>query len=140
MPVARIAFASLALAVLAALWYAFRPHATLTAPQTPIPVNGVQPTPAVSQLVEKKTFDLVLRGGKLVSGPASLKARQGDEVRLSIDSDVADELHVHGYDLKLKLNGGEPATLEFAAARSGRFELELHRRHAEIGALEVYPR
>src|ERR1044071_5158244 len=103
MPAARIAFASLALAVLAALWYAFRPQAVVaTAPVAPpasqaaIPVNSAQQ----SQMADKKTFDLVLRAGKLVSGPAALKVRQGDQVGVSIDSDAPDELHVHGYDLK----------------------------------------
>jgi hypothetical protein len=65
--------------------------------------------------------------------------RQGERVRLTIESNANDELHLHGYDLKLSIKAGEPATLEFAASRSGRFGLELHKRHAELGALEVYP-
>jgi|KBSMisStaDraftv2_1062788.scaffolds.fasta_scaffold05138_4 FtsP/CotA-like multicopper oxidase with cupredoxin domain len=134
MPVARIAFASLALAVLGALWYAFRPQAVV--PTAPVAPSASQAAPSA---IEERVFNLVVRGGKLSSGPQALRVRQGDQVRLSIDSDAPDELHVHGYDLKLTLKGGEPATLEFAAARSGRFELELHRRHAEIAALEVYP-
>ena len=40
---------------------------------------------------------------------------------------------------ELRIRAGEPATLEFAATRTGRFELELHKRHTELGALEVYP-
>jgi hypothetical protein len=80
-----------------------------------------------------------VRDGKRISGPAVFQVRQGEQVTLRIESNANDELHVHGYDLKLKLKGGEPATLEFAAARSGRFELELHKRHTQLGALEVYP-
>lgn len=33
----------------------------------------------------------------------------------------------------------EPATLVFTAEHAGRFEIELHHRHAGIGALEVSP-
>jgi len=33
----------------------------------------------------------------------------------------------------------EVVTLDFTANRTGRFGLELHRAHAELGALEVYP-
>ena len=45
------------------------------------------------------------------------------------------------YALNMKnLRAGEPATLAFTAEHAGRFEIELHHRHAEIGALEVSPR
>lgn len=131
---ARIAFTSIAVLVLAALWYAFRPQAAVVRP--PAPAAPV----AAAALPASKAFDFVVRDGKRVSGPAALQVRQGDQVTLRIESNANDELHVHGYDLKLRLKAGEAATLEFAAARSGRFELELHRRHTELGALEVYPK
>jgi hypothetical protein len=132
---AKIAFASLAVLVLAALWFAFRPHATVTtAPApTPAPVAGVAPAPAA------QAFDFVVRDGRLVSGPAAFRVRQGEQIVLRIESNANDELHLHGYDLKVRVKAGEPATLEFAATRSGRFELELHKRHTQLGALEVYP-
>jgi FtsP/CotA-like multicopper oxidase with cupredoxin domain len=128
---ARIAFASIAVLVLAALWYAFRPHAAVIA--TPA-------VTAISKAPMEKAFELVVKDGKRVSGPAALQVREGERVRLTISSNANDELHLHGYDLKLRIKAGEPATLEFAAARSGRFELELHKRHTELGALEVYPK
>lgn len=131
---ARIIFAFTAVLVLAGLWLVFRP-APLPPPM-PAKEAPVAPVPAVTE----KTFELRVRDGKLVSGAASLQVRQGDRVTLRIDSNVNDELHVHGYDLKMRIKAGEPATLQFAASRSGRFELELHRKHAQVGALEVYPR
>jgi hypothetical protein len=84
--------------------------------------------------------ELQIRSGRLVSGPTVIKVAQGDEVTLQISSDVADELHLHGYDLHLKIPAGEPAILKFNADRSGRFPYELHHAHSDIGALEVYPR
>ncbi len=133
----RIIFAFTAVLVLAGLWLAFRP-----AP--PLPANEISNVPvAAAPLVaqtQEKSFELVLRDGKLASGSAALQVRQGEQVTLRIDSNVNDELHVHGYDLKLRIRAGEPATLQFAASRSGRFELELHRKHTQAGVLEVYPR
>ena len=38
-----------------------------------------------------------------------------------------------------KRHAGQPATLELLADRSGRFEYELHGKHAVIGVLEVFP-
>lgn len=131
----RIAFASIAVLAVAALWYAFRPQLPIAA--SPIAAKvATSPVPAATR---ENAFAFVVRDGKLVSGPAALRVRQGERVRLNIESNADDELHMHGYDLKLRIQAGEPATLEFAASRSGRFGLELHKRHSDLGALEVYP-
>ena len=122
----RIVFAALAVVVAAGLWLVFRP-------QAPAPAVAGAEAPAV------KAFDFVVRDGKRISGPAALQVRQGEQVTLRIESNANDELHLHGYELKLRIKAGEPATLEFAASRSGRFGIELHKRHTELGALEVYP-
>lgn len=134
----RIAFASIAVLVVAALWYAFRPQTSVGT--TPILTKIVTPpSGAPAPIPQEKAFAFVVRDGKLVSGPAALQVQQGERVRLSIESNADDELHLHGYDLKLSIKAGEPATLDFAASRSGRFGLELHKRHSGLGALEVYP-
>jgi len=123
---ARIALVALAVLVCAGLWFVFRPAATPAA-AVAAPVPG------------EKAFGFVIRDGKRVSGPESLRVRQGQQVILRIESNANDELHLHGYDLKLAIRAGEPATLQLTASRSGRFGLELHKHHTELGALEVYP-
>jgi hypothetical protein len=124
----RIALVVLAAVVCAGLWFVFRPS-----PAAPTAAAAVAP------VASEKAFELVLRDGKLVSGPQSFQVRQGEHVTLRIDSNAGDELHLHGYDLKLAIQAGEPATLQFSASRSGRFGIELHKHHSELGALEVYP-
>jgi plastocyanin len=127
----RVLFGLTAVLVVAALWLAFRPAPPIRE-ATPVPV-------AVAIAQPEKTFDLVVKNGKLASGPANMKVRVGEQVTLRIQSNANDELHVHGYDLKMRIKAGDTATLQFAATRSGRFELELHRKHTPLGALEVYP-
>jgi heme/copper-type cytochrome/quinol oxidase subunit 2 len=51
---------------------------------------------------------------------------QGEQVRLVVTSDVADEVHVHTYDLELRLKPGVPGTLQFTADKPGLFEVETH--------------
>lgn len=85
-------------------------------------------------------FALVARNNKLVSGPPVIKVQKGDEVTITITSDKADKLHLHGYDLHADLQPGKTATLKFKANLTGRFTYELHRADAELGALEVFPR
>jgi hypothetical protein len=147
------------LAVLGGLFLFFRPHSasppSITvaeraqpAPATPQPAASAPPQAvavAPQQAVapappSPEIFDLVIRQGRLVSGPTVIKVHQGDDVILHLTSDAADELHLHGYDLHAKTRPGETVTLQFNATRTGRFGYELHHANAELGALEVYPR
>lgn len=89
---------------------------------------------------EEIKVTLEARGGKPVGGIKVVRLKRDDQVALSIVSDRADELHVHGYDLKLKLEADKPATLQFAAKRTGRFAIELHKNGAELAVLEIYPK
>ncbi|MET7947105.1 hypothetical protein [Micromonospora sp. NPDC005324] len=51
---------------------------------------------------------------------------KGQLVRITVTSDVADELHVHGYDLGARLPAGTPGSVEFRADKTGLFEVETH--------------
>lgn len=89
---------------------------------------------------ELRTFTLQIRDGELVSGDKTLKVNQGDEVRITVTSDTADELHLHGYDKEAELAAGKPSELAFTADIAGRFEAELHHADKTAFALEVQPK
>jgi hypothetical protein len=134
--VKRFAFVAVGLAVVVGLWFLFKPEPPAPAPvATPPPAAMAAPAPAREQV-----FELTVSAGKLVAGPEVLQVRQGERVILNVRSDRPDELHLHGYDLHAHVGPGQPASIRFSADRSGRFGLELHGAHAELGALEVYPR
>ena len=67
-----------------------------------------------------------VRDGEVTPPPGRVPVAVGDRVRLTVTSDVADELHVHGYDEEVSLRPGEPASLEFVADEAGLFEVETH--------------
>jgi heme/copper-type cytochrome/quinol oxidase subunit 2 len=147
-----IVFVFAALIVLAALWFFFKPQrpeppaligaaptAVNALPATTAPV--ATPGQAVQSLsAGNNVFELVVRGGQPVSGPRVLQVHEGEQVILNIRSDSSDELHLHGYDLHARITPGQTTSLQFTANRTGRFGLELHQAHTELGALEVYPR
>ena len=55
-------------------------------------------------------------------------------------SDVADEVHVHGYDLMADVAPGQAgARSQFTANLTGRFEIELEDRGKQIAQLTVLP-
>ena len=87
-----------------------------------------------------KTFELVVKGRKLVSGPQTINVTEGDNVTIKITSDQEEELHIHGYDKSVDLQKDIPAELSFTANLTGRFIYELEKSGTEIGALEVLPK
>jgi hypothetical protein len=98
---------------------------------------GVAAPPARA---EPAPVSIVVKGGRPVDGPQVVKLKRDDAVVLQVLSDTADEVHVHGYNLKVALKPNVAATLKFAARRTGRFTIELHKSGAEIGVLEIYPK
>ena len=64
---------------------------------------------------------------------------KGDRVVIVVKSDVADEVHLHGYDLTIDVSPGRTARIRFRATVPGRFEVELEKRGVQIADLTVEP-
>jgi len=60
-------------------------------------------------------------------------------VTLVVSSNVADEVHLHGYDLMRDVAPGRPLRLTFVARLSGTFDLELEDVRLGLGELSVPP-
>jgi hypothetical protein len=60
-------------------------------------------------------------------------------VTLIVSSDVADEAHVHGYDLMADVARRSRARISFEASVPGRFDVELEGRAIQIAELRVNP-
>lgn len=116
-----------AVAVLAGMWQWLKPEAALVMPAS------------TSAELPVQVFSLQWQAGTLI-GDSRLQLRQGEKVRIELLSDVADELHLHGYNHQLPVRPQQLAKLEFIADTVGRFSLELHRSHRQLATLEVYPR
>lgn len=78
--------------------------------------------------------------GQRLAGPARFAVRQGDTVTIEVLADQADELHLHGDELKLMLRPGEAAQLIWRPAHSGLFDMELHHAGLTLAQIEVLPR
>lgn len=78
-----------------------------------------------------------VRGGQVRGGAKRVQADVGDTVALTVTSDVADTVHVHGYDLEEPVAPEEPATLEFTADIPGVFEVELHDSGLKLADVQV---
>ena len=76
-------------------------------------------------------------GGKVETAERRVSIRRGERVRIRVEADVADEVHVHGYDLTRPVSPGRPATIEFAADLPGTWEVELEAARRKLFELEV---
>ena len=77
--------------------------------------------------------------GQPQGGVKTVSFKKNQQVVLKVQSDVADEIHVHGYDLKKDVTKGGSVTFTFKATIEGRFEVELEDAGTQIANLEVTP-
>jgi heme/copper-type cytochrome/quinol oxidase subunit 2 len=82
---------------------------------------------------------IVIKDGKPVGGIAQLTYNEGEQVRFEVDSDVSDEIHMHGYDIMKDVEAGGSVTFDFPATIEGIFEAELEGRGEQILELTVNP-
>ena len=82
---------------------------------------------------------VVVRNGAPIGGVRTLTYIKGDRIRFQVDSDVGDEVHVHGYDLSKDIEAGGSVRFDFDASLEGIFEVELEGRHTQIAELRVNP-
>ena len=76
-------------------------------------------------------------GSVTLDADERIEASVGDVVTLTIDSDVAEEIHLHGYDIFADVVPGETTTMTFTADTPGRFEIEFETSPAFIAELVV---
>jgi hypothetical protein len=96
------------------------------------PKDTAPPEPAVTTIVLDES-------GKPLGGVAEISVDAGDDVRFRVSSPIADEVHVHGYDIEKEVPAGGTATLDFPADIEGLFEVELHHGEEQIAELRVNP-
>jgi ABC-type Fe3+-hydroxamate transport system substrate-binding protein len=82
---------------------------------------------------------IVVEGGEPRGGVKRLSVDSGERVRFSVTSDVADEVHVHGYDISRDVPAGGSVRFGFPASIEGVFEVELEGRGVQIAELRVSP-
>ncbi len=108
--------------------------ATTTA--TGSPTTAAPNQPPSTQPVER-TVTLEVRNAAVVGGPVRVETRLGEQLRIVVSSDVTDEVHVHGYDRRAKVDAGGQAAFVLVADIPGVFEMELEKRRLRLGELVV---
>jgi FtsP/CotA-like multicopper oxidase with cupredoxin domain len=77
--------------------------------------------------------------GKPDGGVKTITYNKGDTVDLTVKSDTADEIHIHGYDLHKDVEKGGSVHFTFPASIDGKFVVELENAGEQIASLQVQP-
>jgi hypothetical protein len=134
------ALAGTALAVTAAACGgpANRSQSGETPPAVTSPGQGQAQSPAQrSGAAAVRQITIRVSGGRVEPPPGRVDIRQGQQVRLTVTSDRADEIHVHLYDLKRDVPAGGTATLQFTADVAGLAEVELEKAQKQLVQLVI---
>ncbi|HEX5713225.1 MAG TPA: hypothetical protein VFX85_07930 [Solirubrobacterales bacterium] len=94
-------------------------------------------TPGAGATADAPT--VVVRNGEPAGGVEELEFSAGERIQFNVESDVADEIHVHGYDLSQNVAAGGKVSFDFPADIEGIFEVELEQRGVQIAELRVNP-
>ena len=84
-----------------------------------------------------QTIDVKVQGGKASGNTGRVTVALGTPVVLSVSSDVADEIHVHGYDRMAPVPAGATASVTFTANKPGVFDVELENSKLQLLQLQV---
>jgi hypothetical protein len=82
---------------------------------------------------------IVVEDGAPVGGVQELTFTEGDDIRFKVESDVADEVHFHGYDIGEDVEAGGSVTFDVPATLTGKFEVELEESVTQLAEITVNP-
>lgn len=104
-----------------------------------------------AELVEDvEVFNIHLEKRHLKDELKKIVVKQGQQIRIIWHTDETVEVHLHGYDIELRVTANEPAEMNFRARATGRFPITSHgfgeqsgqggkSHHRALLYLEVYP-
>ena len=103
--------------------------------------TGAEPTsteePTTTAGFSGTVIEAKVTGDQVDTASRRVRVSRGEKVRIQVEADHAEEVHVHGYDLKQDVAPGKPAVIEFTADAPGVFEVELEEAALKLFELQV---
>ncbi|HEU4972122.1 MAG TPA: hypothetical protein VFT35_09420 [Gaiellaceae bacterium] len=112
---------------------------TTTEQTTTTTETTTEETTTTTEAEEPTEVKIVVVNGAPKGGIVRQTVDKNDQVVLVVTSDVADEIHLHGYDKAKDVTAGGTIRLPFKATIPGRFEAELESRGVQIAEITVEP-
>ena len=102
------------------------------------PISAMTTVVVEGEVVDAdQVIEVTISAGEVAVSPAQPDVQRGDIIEIVVVSDVADQIHVHGYDVVRELEPGVSTTLRFVADIPGVFEVELEMSAKRLFGLTV---
>jgi hypothetical protein len=142
----RVLIVAAAVLAAGALFVVLRPDdgadATPTTTTTPAATTTTEREPSVPPPPRRPSAAVVritVRDGTPVGGVRRVTVVKGRRVILIVTSNVADHVHLHGYNVFRDVAPGRPARIAFRATIVGTVEAELEDRHVPLARITAQP-
>lgn len=108
------------------------------------PAGGSASSTSIPQLSDQQAppeqlvVDVTIKGGKVTPTNEQLQAKVGDPIVLRVDSDAADQLHVHSnpeHTFTVEPKPGQ--SFQFTVTVPGKVDVELHELNRTIASIAV---
>ena len=89
---------------------------------------------------DRLDIDVTIKGGQVDPTNTQLEAKTKEAIVIRVNSDVADELHVHSTpEHSFKIEAGKAQQFQFTADVPGQVAIELHQLRKTIATVKVQP-
>jgi plastocyanin len=82
-----------------------------------------------------RTIAITVKGSTVTPAPTTVDLAVGEQLTLTVTSDHADQLHIHGFEVEKDLVAGTPTTVTLTGAQPGVYEVETH--HPELRLMKI---
>ena len=89
-------------------------------------VTQMTARPTASTSAQATVIEVRLAKGAVLPPTGRVRVPLGSRVVIRFTSDIADTVHVHGYDVEKAVRAGTTTDIAFVADRQGTFEVETH--------------
>lgn len=89
---------------------------------------------------DRLVIDVTIKGGEVNPTNAQLEAKTNEQIVVKVNSDAADELHVHSSpEHTFKVEAKPAQQFQFSVGVPGKVDIELHQLGKTIATVQVQP-
>jgi FtsP/CotA-like multicopper oxidase with cupredoxin domain len=109
---------------------------TVAATSTTEPSSASE-APTTTEGFAGTVIEAKVTGSTVETASRRVRVDRGEKVRIQVEADRNEEVHLHGYDLSSDVAPGKPAIIDFTADATGVFEIELEQARLKLFELQV---
>ena len=99
--------------------------------------SSTSEAPTTTEGFAGTVIEAKVTGSTVETASRRVRVDRGAKVRIQVEADRNEEVHLHGYDLSSDVASGKPAIIDFTADAPGVFEVELEQARLKLFELQV---